>query len=142
MQLKDFAHRLPDEVWELFEPILPRQIWCGNGRPPKSDRDCCHALRYVLVTGIPWEMLPAGFPSSKTVRRRLKIWLVLDVFHHVWHQLAERYQTLHGINWDQVLLDGSTKPAKKGANKPDRRRWTAPNVGRPCNSRATAGPCP
>ncbi len=142
MQLKDFARRLPDEVWALFEPILPARIWCGNGRPPKSDRDCFHALLYVLVTGIPWEMLPAGFPSHKTVRRRLKVWLALDVFHRVWRQLAERYQTLHGINRDQVLLDGSKKPAKKGASKPGRRPWTAPNVGPPCSSRAMVGPCP
>ena len=33
MQLKDIARRLPDEVWVLFEPILPARIWCGNGRP-------------------------------------------------------------------------------------------------------------
>ena len=142
MQLKDIAHCLPEEIWTLFESILPARIWCGNGRPPKSHRDCFHALLYVLVAGIPWEMLPAGFPSHKTVQRRLAVWLALDVFHQAWRQLAERYQTLHGINWDQVLLDGSKKPAKKGANKPDLRRWTGPNAGLPCNSRATVGPCP
>lgn len=142
MQLKDIARCLPEEIWALFEPILPARIWCGNGRPPKSNRDCFHALLYVLVAGIPWEMLPAGFPSHKTVQRRLAVWLALDVFHQAWRQLAERYQTLHGINWDQVLLDGSKKPAKKGANKPDLHRWTGPNAGLPCNSRATVGPCP
>jgi transposase len=117
MQLKDFARRLPDEVWDLFEPILPPRIWCGNGRKPKTNRACFHALMYVLVTGIPWEMLPGGFPSYKTVQRRLKLGLALDVFHQAWQQLAARYQEWHGINWDQVLLDGSTKPAKKGANR-------------------------
>ena len=142
MQLKDIARRLPEEIWVLFEPILPARIWCGNGRPPKSNHDCFHALLYVLVTGIPWDMLPAEFPSSKTVQRRLKVWLALDVFHHAWRQLAERYQRLHGINGDQVLLDGSKKPAKKGANKPGLPRWTGPNAGLPCNSRATVGPCP
>ena len=71
MQLKDIARRLPEEIWALFEPILPARIWCGNGRPPKSNHDGFHARRYVLVAGIPWEMLPAGFPSYKTVQRRL-----------------------------------------------------------------------
>lgn len=139
MQLKDIASHLPEEVWALFEPILPARIGGRNGRPPKSDHHCFHALLYVLVAGIPWERLPAGFPSSKTVQRRLTVWLALDVFHQAWRQLAERYQRLHGINGDQVLPDGSKKPAKKGANTPSLPRWTGPNAGPPCNSCATVG---
>lgn len=142
MQLKDFARRLPDEVWDLFEPLLPPRRWCGNGRPPKTNRECFHALMYVLVTGIPWELLPAGFPSYKTVQRRLKLWLALDVFYQAWQQLAERYQALQGINWDQVLLDGSKKPAKKGANRRGHRRSIVGNVARPYNSPVMAEPCP
>lgn len=141
MQLKDFAHRLPDEVWDLFEPRLPPQNWCGNGRPPKTNRECFHALMSVLVTGIAWELLPAGLPSYKTVQRRLKLWLALDVFHQAWQQLAERYQALQGVNWDQVLLDGSKKPAKKGANRPGHHRSTGGNAARPYSSPAMAGPC-
>ena len=30
MKLTDFAHQLPQEVWELFEPLLPPVVWCGN----------------------------------------------------------------------------------------------------------------
>ena len=67
MRLKDIARHLPEEVWMLFEPILPLRVWCGNGRPPKSNHDCFHALLYVLVAGISWELLPAGFPSYKNV---------------------------------------------------------------------------
>jgi len=141
MQLKDFARCLPDEVWDLFEPLLPPRNWCGNGRPPKTNRECFHALMYVLVTGIPWEMLPVGFPSYKTVQRRLKHWLALDVFHQAWQQLAERYQVLQGINWDQVLLDGSKKPAKKGANRRGPRRLIGENVAQPYNSPVMAAPC-
>ncbi|HYQ91674.1 MAG TPA: hypothetical protein VES89_06255 [Candidatus Competibacteraceae bacterium] len=44
MQLKGFARGLPDEVWDLCEPMLPPRIWCGNGRKPKTNRDCFHAL--------------------------------------------------------------------------------------------------
>jgi len=38
-------------------------------------------------------------------------------------QVALRYVQLHGINWDQVLLDGSKKPSKEGGKTPDHRRW-------------------
>ena len=114
MQLKEIAKRLPDEVWNVFEPILPKKVWAGNGRPPASDRDCLHALLYVLISGISWELLPWCFPSYKTVQRRLKIWMQNDCFLIAWTQLAKRYEELHGINWDQILIDGSKKPSKKG----------------------------
>lgn len=132
MQLTDFARKVPDEVWALFEPLLPPVVWCGNGSPPYENRACLHALLYVWVTGIGWRRLPAGFPSSKTVQRRLKGWLAPDAFRRVWEQLAQRYEALHGINWDKVLLDGSKKPAKKGASRRVPARWIAANVGRLC----------
>ncbi len=115
MKLTDFVAGVPDDVWATFEPILPQVVWQGVGRKPKSNRECLHALLYLLIAGIGWEFLPKSFPSPKTVQRRLKRWLELDCFHTAWQQLAQRYARLHGINWDQVLLDGSKKPAKKGA---------------------------
>ena len=62
MRLKDIARHWSEEVWMLFEPILPPRVWYGNGRPPKSNHDCFHALLYVLVTGMPWELLPGLLP--------------------------------------------------------------------------------
>jgi len=141
MQLTDFARQLPEEVWELFQPLLPPVVWCGNGRPPASTYDCLHAVFYVLVSGIAWRMLPQGFPSYKTVQRRLKVWLQLDTFRTAWQQLAQRYEALHGINWDQLLLDGAKKPAKKGANRRGRVQWIVVNVAPPCTSRVTPEPC-
>jgi transposase len=58
MQLKDIAKRLPEDIWRVFEPLLPPVVWCGNGRPPKSNQECLHGLFYVLVSGISWELLP------------------------------------------------------------------------------------
>jgi transposase len=132
MQLTDFARRLPDDVWQLFDPLLPARVWCGNGRPPAGNKECLHAVFYVLIAGIAWRMLPVGFPSYKTVQRRLKLWLQRDAFRQAWRQLAVKYERLQGINWDQILLDGSKKPAKKGANRPGRRRSIVASAARPC----------
>lgn len=129
MQLTDFVDDVPEDVWAVFQPLLPPVVWKCVGRKPKGNRECFHALLYVLVAGIGWELLPRqGFPSYKTVQRRLKRWLALDCFHTAWQQLAERYHRLRGINWDQVLLDGSKKPAKKGAKTRARLRWIAVSV--------------
>ncbi len=132
MQLTDFAREVPDEVWTLFAPILPPVVWCGNGCPPYDNRECLHAVLYVLVSGIGWRMLPKGFPSYKTVQRRLQVWLHQDAFRRAWQQLAHRYETLQGINWDEVRWDGSKKPAKKGASRPAPAPWIGRSVGRHC----------
>lgn len=132
MQLKDFARGVPDDVWAVFEPTLPPKVWQGNGRTPIGNRECLHGLLYVLASGIAWDMLPPGFPSAKTIKRRLKVWLRLDVFLHAWEQLAQRYQRLHGINWDQVLMDGSKKPSKKGGPRPALRPSIAASAAPPC----------
>ena len=128
MKLTDFVADVPDDVWAVFEPILPPVVWKGTGRKPKSNRACLHALLYVLIAGIGWELLPKSFPSYKTVQRRLQRWLALECFHTAWQHLAERYVRLHGINWDQVLLDGSKKPSKRGGKAPGLRRWIAVSV--------------
>jgi transposase len=125
MKLTDFVDGVPDDVWAVFEPILPKQVWKGVGCKPYSERECLHALLYVLITGIGWDFLPKGFPCRKTVGRRLERWLARDCFHTAWQQLAERYVRLHGINWDQVLLDGSKKPSKKGVKTRGRLPWIA-----------------
>ena len=132
MQLTDFARKVPEDVWILFAPILPPVVWCGNGCPPYDNRACLQAVLYVLVTGIGWRMLPSGFPSYKTVQRRLKVWLEQEAFRRAWQQLAQRYEALQGINWDEVLLDGSKKPAKKGASRRVPAPWIAASAGQRC----------
>jgi transposase len=132
MQLTDFARKVPDDVWALFEPILPSVVWCGNGCPPDDNRECRHAVLYVLVTGSGWRMLPLGFPSYKTGQRRLTVWLQQEAFRRAWEQLAQRDEALQGINWEEGVLDGSKPPANKGANKQALAPWIAANAGRRC----------
>jgi transposase len=110
MRLSDIARRLPEEIWALFEPILPKVVYRGTGRHPATNHACLHGLLYVLITGIGWDYVPRG----KTIQSRLRQWLTLDCFHQAWAELAQRYERFQGINWDQILLDGSKKPAKKG----------------------------
>jgi len=132
MQLTDFARKVPEDVWILFAPILPPVVWCGNGCPPYDNRACPQAVLYVLVTGIGWRMLPSGFPSDKTVQRRLKVWLEQEALRRAWQQLAQRYEALPGINWAEVLLEGSKKPAKKGARRRVPAPWIAASAGQRC----------
>jgi transposase len=130
MTLESLARRLPDEVWSAFEPVLPRVTWCGNGRKPCSNRACLHAVIYIAITGIGWKMLPPCFPCYKTVQSRLAAWLATDAFAAVWAGCAARYNALHGINFDQLSIDGARKPAKKGAEQVVPTRRTAASAAR------------
>lgn len=130
MTFETLARRLPDELWNAFEPVLPPVVWCGNGRPPVDNKRCLHATIFILISGTPWKLMPAGFPSYKTVRKRFKHWLDLGVFEQVWSDCAARYQLLRGINFDQLSIDGARKPAKKGVNPPAPTRPTGPNAER------------
>lgn len=116
MRLSSLARRLPESVWAVFEPILPPVVWCGEGRKPASNHACLHALLYVLITGIGWEYVPSCFPCGKTIQPRLDRWLEWDAFREAWRRLAEEHHRSHGVNWDQVLVDGSKKPSKEGVN--------------------------
>ena len=118
MSFEALARHLPDEFWEPFEAVLPAVVWCGNGRPPKSNRECLHAAIFILISGTPWKLMPPGFPSYKTVQKRFYRWLELDAFKEVWSACARKYQRMHGINFDQLSIDGAKKPAKKGARAP------------------------
>jgi transposase len=115
---ESLARHLPDELWRAFEPALPPVIWCGNGRPPKSNRECLHAAIFILISGTPWKLMPPGFPSYKTVQTRLKHWLESDAFRRVWCKCAASYQRRRGINFDQLSIDGAKKPSKKGGWQP------------------------
>ena len=127
MKFSDFVQVLPDEVWNVFKDILPERVWVGNGRPPYSNRECLHGIIYVAITGISWEMVPKGFPSYKTLKRRLNYWIKINAFQEAWKQLADNYMLLCGINWDALCIDGAKHPSKKGAKKQDLIRSIVPS---------------
>ena len=50
---------VPDELWEIAEPLLPPgPPEPKGGRPRVPDRACLASIIFVLRSGIPWEMLP------------------------------------------------------------------------------------
>jgi transposase len=64
-----------DELWEVIEPLLPKEPPKPNGgRPRIDDRAALNGILFVLKSGIPWEMLPKEMDcgSSMTCWRRLK----------------------------------------------------------------------
>ena len=47
-----------DGLWELLKPLLPDRMPQRTGRPRVSDRAAFTAIVFVLVTGVPWRLVP------------------------------------------------------------------------------------
>ncbi|WP_251082532.1 transposase [Frankia sp. Mgl5] len=69
---------VPDDLWELVEPLLPRfeTRHQGGGTAPIEDRAVFTAVVYVLTAGCAWRHLPAEFDDCAVTLRRLYCFFV------------------------------------------------------------------
>ena len=115
--LKDDGWRIPDEVWERMEPLLPPRpphpLGCHN--PRVSDRDAMNAILLVLRTGMQWNALNAtGICSSSSAHRRFQEWTEAGVFAEFWRSGLVAYDALKGIEWEWLSCDGAMGKAPLG----------------------------
>ncbi len=112
--------RLPDEVWQQMEPLLPARkahpLGCHN--PRVSDRAAVNAIVFVLRTGAQWNALNAtGICSSSSAHRRFQEWTQAGVFEEFWRIGLLSLQALDGIDWSWLALDGAMTKAPLGGEK-------------------------
>ena len=126
---KDDGWRIPDELWEQMEPLLPARpahpLGCHNPRVP--DRSAMNAILLVLRTGMQWNALNAtGVCSSSSAYRRFREWCDAGMFLEFWQQGLLAYDGLEGIDWAWLAMDGAMTKAPLGGEKnrpqPDRSR--------------------
>jgi transposase len=124
---KDDGWRIPDELWNKLEPLLPPRpehpLGCHNPRVP--DRSAMDAILLVLRTGMQWHALKAtGICHPSSAYRRFREWLAAGVFHEFWRQGLMAYDKLVGIDWTWLCVDGAQGKAPLGGEKnraqPDR----------------------
>ncbi len=74
---------VPDELWELVQPYLPkfRPRPQGGGTAPLPDRQVFTAIVYVLTSGCAWRDLPPSFGVPfQTAHRRFSQWTKAGVW--------------------------------------------------------------
>ena len=121
---------LTDELWEVIEPLLPKESpKLKGGRPRVSGRAALTGILFVLKTGIPWEMLPQemGCGSGMTCWRRLKEWHHTGVWKRLHQALLDRLGEANHIDWSRASLDSASVPAAGGAKRPGRIRRIVAN---------------
>jgi len=119
---------VPDELWELIEPQLPkhkRRFRCP-GRTRLPDRPTLCGTLFVLHTGIAWRHLPPelGFGSGITCWRRLDHWQRAGVGDDLHSLLLARLRAANQIDFSRAVADSSQVQAKEGAPRRARARST------------------
>lgn len=109
--------QVPDELWELIEPILPPDKPPGsNGRPAVPNRIVLNGILYVLRTGCQWKMVPREYSSGSTCHLRFQTWVRAGLFEKIWRKCLQHYDDLRGIDWHFQSMDSVTvsAPVKGG----------------------------
>jgi transposase len=107
---------LTDEQWERIKPFIPQpRKTTKGGRPRADDRACLEGILWVLRSGARWRDLPERFPSPSTCWRRLVEWETEDVLVRIWQAFLDTLNEQGLLDWEEVFVDGTFSPAKKGA---------------------------
>ena len=128
----DAAWRIPDELWERIEPLLPRERpHPKGGRPWTPARQVMDAIFYVLRTGCQWKALPRTLGAPSTVHERFQQWGAAGVFERLWRAGLLEYDERVGIDWEWQAIDGAmTKAPLGGGRAPGGTRPTAASEAR------------
>jgi transposase len=118
---------VPDELWALVEPVLPKhEPSPKGGKPRKPDRLCLTGLAFVLKTGIPWEDFPREMGCcGMTLWNRLQEWAAAGVWDQVHRLLLDHLRAAGAIDLSRVIVDSSSIRAVHGGKKRGPARWTA-----------------
>src|SRR4051812_34923785 len=89
MKNKHYDSDLTDAEFAILEPLLPARKVKGRPRSVVL-REILNAIFYVLRGGVPWRMLPEGFPPWKTVFHYFRQWRLSGLWEAINAALRER----------------------------------------------------
>jgi len=96
----DKTYRIPDELWERIEPLLPPEIaGSEGGRLRMDDRKAMEAIFYVFRNGCRWKAIPSSFGAPTTIYSRFQEWREAGVFQRMWREGLLEYDELRAMFW-------------------------------------------
>ena len=107
---------LTDREWEVLEPFFapPSHV----GRPRKwATRIIVDALFYMLRGGLPWRMMPPGFPPATTVQHYFYRWRDDGTWQRINHYLIQDARVAQGSEGSPsagVIDSQSVKTSESG----------------------------
>lgn len=96
---------LPDEIWEVVQPLLPKRRKRRSRHPGRNsvadDRTILKGILLVLRTGIPWQELPEEMGcSGMTCWRRFCDWRASGIWERLKRAMLERLPAAYRIDWE------------------------------------------
>lgn len=124
---------LSDRQWESIRPYVEVRRQEERGRPRVNARAALDAILHVLLTGTPWNDLPAGIGCSpSTARRTYKRWVEDETWGLVWSIYAASLRDeLNGVltmlDWFESMARRQVMVVKigTGATIPADEPWWA-----------------
>lgn len=108
---------VPDELWELFQRVVPPAPSRpqGGGRRRYGDREVLAAIVFVATTGCTWRQLPPVFgPSGPTAHRRFTEWTAARVWAKLHRVILDELGARGDLDWSRCAIDSVNMRALKG----------------------------
>lgn len=108
---------VPDELWELFQRVVPEAPSRpqGGGRRRHGDREVLAAIVFVATSGCTWQQLPsASFgPSGATAHRRFAEWSKARVWAKLHRLVLDELGSRGELDWSRCAIDSVNMRALK-----------------------------
>jgi transposase len=108
---------VPDELWALAEPLIPkfRPRPRGGGTAPLDDRAVFTAIVYVLTGGCAWRNLPPSFGVPfQAAHRGFGQWTSVGPWRRLHRAVLDELGARGGLDWTSAIIDAASVRAKKG----------------------------
>lgn len=109
--------RIPDELWERVQLLLPRFPRKKTGRPRLDPRRVVDGIFYILRTGCQWKAVPPEFGAGSTLHDYFQTFVQDGFFRRLWEAGLFEYECFEGIKWDWQSIDGAMTKAPLGGEK-------------------------
>lgn len=111
-------YRMPDELWEQMQELLPDYAPNPKGGRPRANlRGVADAIFYRLRTGCQWKAIPPELAPGSTAHDYYQEWAESGVFDALWDMAVEVYDELIGLDWRWQAVDGAMTKAPLGGEK-------------------------
>lgn len=108
-------YRLPDELWERMQNLLPKSKRNKKGGRPRADlRRVADAIFYRMRTGCQWKAIPPTLCPGSTAHQYFQQWVTLGIFEQLWRLALEEYDEMIGLDWRWQCVDGAMTKAPLG----------------------------
>ena len=110
--------RVPDELWEIIEPILTERDPPKSTARPRVDQRAALDAIIFRIERLPVEPItPSRVPDDSSVHRTFQRWIELGVLDLIWESLIEDCEELGGVNFEWQAADGAMGKARFGGTK-------------------------